>query len=54
MQLELGVAKPVAQLGDLSLIPPIKMLPGAEQFYQRYASMLDLLEQRSGETVIRE
>jgi hypothetical protein len=54
MQLQFGVAKPVAELADLRVVTVIEMLSGAKKLHFRDARLPDLFKPGGGEAMICE
>ena len=54
MELQLRIAKPVAEFGDLRAVAIIQMLAGAEDLHQRNARVPDPLEPDRGQAVVDE
>jgi len=53
VHLQFGIAEPMAQLGNLSLIAIIQMLAGAEDLNQRDLGVPDPVQPYGGQPVIR-
>ena len=54
MQLQFGIAKPVAQLGDLRAIAIVQVLARAENLHRRDARLMDLIQPDGGQPMIHE
>jgi hypothetical protein len=54
MELQVRVAKPVAQFGDLGAIAVVQVLPRAEDFHGRNPRALNLVELRNRQPVTDE
>jgi hypothetical protein len=54
VELEIGVAEPVAQFGDLRLVVVVEVLAGAENLDRGDAGLPDPSEQGGGQAVINE
>src|ERR1700730_6524179 len=54
MELQFGIAKPVAEFGDLGFVRIVQVLPRAENLYRADTRLLDPAEQCHGEPVVDE
>src|SRR3954465_987182 len=54
MQLQIRIAEPVPEFGDLRLVATVQMLTRAENLYRGDSGMLDFTEQCRGQSVIDE
>ncbi len=52
MQVQAGIAKPMAEFADLRLIAVIQVLPSAKYFHGRDAGLLHAVQPRDRQTMI--